>query len=129
VTDQATPRLLAEWDITPQCEEDWYSHTIAVATRDGRRYVTLPAEGFEGGEESSEDRAKGCGEVVGNGDRAGPLWIVDATDFAAPGRPGDSQQALEEKSHAALVTTWTNPADRASGNLTSSSHNSRSSAT
>jgi hypothetical protein len=30
VTDPAPPRLLAEWDLTPQCEDDWYSHTIDV---------------------------------------------------------------------------------------------------
>jgi hypothetical protein len=123
VTDPATPRLLAEWDLTRQCEEDWYSHTIDVTTRDGRRYVTMPAELFEGGEQSAEDQAEGCGQVVGNGDRAGPLWIVDATDFAALGQPGDSEQMLEEKSRASLVATWTNPANRAAGNLTFSPHN------
>jgi hypothetical protein len=123
VTDPAAPRLLAEWDLTPQCEEDWYSHTIDVTTRGGRRYVTLPAEGFEGGEQSPEDQAEGCGEVVGNGDRAVPMWIVDATDFAALGQPADSEATLEQKSRAALVTTWTNPANRAAGNLTFSPHN------
>ena len=123
VTDPAAPSLLAEWDITPQCAEDWYAHTIDVATRGGRRYVTLPAEGFEGGEQPAEDQAEGCGAVVGNGDRAVPMWIVDATDFAALGQPGDSEAVLGQKSRAALVATWANPADRAAGNLTFSPHN------
>ena len=123
VTDPAAPRLLAEWDITPQCEEDWYAHTIDVATRNGRRYVTLPAEGFLGGEQSAEDQAQGCGGVVGNGDKAGPMWIVDATSFRALGQPGDSEAMLRSKSRAALVTTWRNPAGRAAGNLTFSPHN------
>ena len=29
--------------------------------------------------------AAGCGNVVGNGDKLGPLWIVDATDFSKLG--------------------------------------------
>jgi hypothetical protein len=123
VTDPATPQLLAEWDLTPQCEEDWYSHTIDVTTRDGRRFVTMPAELFEGGEQSPEDQAQGCGQVAGNGDKAGPLWIVDATDLASLGQPEDSESTLEAKSRATLVATWTNPANRAAGNLTFSPHN------
>jgi hypothetical protein len=123
VTDPAAPELLAEWDLTPRCEEDWYSHTIDVTTRNGHRYVTLPAEGFEGGEQSAEDQAEGCGKVVGNGDKAVPMWIVDATDLSALGQPGDSEAALAAKSRSALVTTWSNPANRVAGNLTFSPHN------
>ena len=123
VTDPAAPKLLAEWDLTPQCGEDWYAHTIDVTTRGGRRYVTLPAEGFEGGEQSAEDQAEGCGAVVGNGDKAVPMWIVDATDFSALGQPGDSEAVVGQKSRAALVATWANPANRAAGNLTFSPHN------
>lgn len=123
VTDPAAPKLLAEWDLTPECEEDWYSHTVDVTTRRGRRFVTLPSEGFEGGEQTASDQAEGCGKVVGNGDKAGPMWIVDATDFSALGQPGDSEASLAAKSRSALVTTWSNPADRVAGNLTFSPHN------
>ncbi len=128
--------LLAEWDLTPECETDWYAHTIDVATRNGRRYVTLPAELFTvAGDQSTADKAKGCGKFYGNGDKAGPMWIVDATDFAKLGRGtfADSQDnntdeaktdaALKQASQDALVTTWWNSAKRASGNLTFSPHN------
>ena len=123
VTDPGAPELLAEWDITPECGEDWYSHTMDVAIRGGRRYVTLPAELFDNGEQSDEDQAEGCGAIAGNGDKAGPLWIVDATDFAALGQEDDSEAVLKQKSERALVATWTNPANRAGGNLTFSPHN------
>jgi len=132
--------LVAEWDLTPQCEEDWYSHTIDVTYRGGRRYVTMPAELFNldpavFGEPSDEDQEEGCGKIIRNGDKAGPLWIVDATDFSKLGpadAEDDSEDDVEEKktdaalrraSEAALVTTWTNAANAAGGNLLFSPHN------
>jgi hypothetical protein len=129
--------LLAEWDLTPQCERDWYSHTIDVTYRGGRRYVTMPAELFAldptvFGSPSEEDKKEGCGQGRGNGDKAGPMWIVDATDLSKLG-PADAQDndteektteaALREASQAALVTTWTNAANAAGGNLLLSPHN------
>lgn len=123
VTNPAEPKRIAEWDVTPECGEDWYAHTIDVAVRNDRRFVTLGAELFDGGEQSEEDQAEGCGEIVGNGDKPGPLWIVDATDFDALPDQGDDDETIKEKSEEALVTTWTNPANRAGGNLTFSPHN------
>jgi hypothetical protein len=127
VTDPTQPELLAEWDFTPQCDEDWYAHTVDVAIRNGRRYVTLPAELFDQGEQSEEDQAEGCGKILGNGDKVGPLWIVDATDFSKLGPADDAgdgdEEAIRRNSEAALVATWTNPAQRPGGNLLFSPHN------
>lgn len=133
VTDPGGPTpLKAEWDLTPECETDWYSHTIDVAIRDARRYVTMPTELFDQGEQSAQDQAEGCGKLVGNGDKAGPLWIVDATELSALG-PADALDAgraeaateaeLKARSQSALVATWTNAADRAAGFFTFSPHN------
>ena len=44
ITDPSKIKQVAEWDLTPECEKDWYAHTIDVTHRDGRRYVTMPAE-------------------------------------------------------------------------------------
>jgi hypothetical protein len=126
----ATP-LLAEWDLTPECGEDWYAHTVDVTTRHGRRYVTVDAEIFDFGEQTAEDQAQGCGRVVGNGDRPGPLWIIDASDFSRLGPANDQDgeeegppaDALKAASQATLVTTWTNAANRPGGNLLFSPHN------
>lgn len=134
VTDPGGPTpLLAEWDLTPECGEDWYAHTIDVARRNGRRYLTMPAELFEGGEQSAEDQRDGCGEVVGNGDKVGPLWIVDVTNFSKlrPADDGDDSDeeadgtatALKQRSRKALVATWRNAARRPGRNLTFSPHN------
>ena len=112
VTDPSAPAELGRWDLTPQCENDWYAHTIDVTHRGGRRYVTLPAEGFSFGAQSAEDQGEGCGEQQGMGDRAVPLWIVDATDF---GQLGDAAKTL--------AATWANPAGREAGPLTFSPHN------
>lgn len=123
--------LLAEWDPTPECGEDWYAHTVDVTTRGGRRYVTVDAEIFESGEQTAVDQAQGCGQIVGNGDRPGPLWIVDATHFSRLGpandqdgeEEGPAAEDLKAASQKALVTTWTNAAQRAGGNLLFSPHN------
>ncbi len=127
VTDPAQPRRLAEWDLTPQCSSDWYAHTIDVAVRGGRRFLTMDAESLELGEQPAGDQAKGCGRVHGNGDKAGPLWIVDATDFSKLGPVGARGEAAETDlrtaSEKALVATWTNPAGRAGGDLRFSPHN------
>jgi hypothetical protein len=141
ITDPSQPELVAEWDPTPECDQDWYGHTIDVTHRNGRRYVTMPAELFlqkdtntaSGmAEMTDEDKAEGCGNFVGNGDNVGPLWIVDATDFSKLGPANDlksdaeadeTDAALKANSLAALVTTWTNPAHRAAGSLTFSPHN------
>jgi len=112
VSDPMSPVELGRWDISPQCANDWYAHTIDVTHRGGRRYVTLPAEGFSFGQQSAEDKGEGCGDLQGNGDRAVPLWIVDATDFSAL---ADAQKTL--------VSTWSNPAGREAGPLTFSPHN------
>jgi len=134
VTAPSEPKLLAEWDLTPECESDWYSHTIDVTTRNGKRFVTLPVELIDFfGDQSKEDQAEGCGKLQGNGDMSGPLWIVDATDFsklgpAEPAGNGRSQptadnDALKKASETALTATWSNAANRAGGELTFSPHN------
>lgn len=141
MTDPQKVRQVAEWDLTPECEQDWYAHTIDVTHRNGRRYVTMPAEMFlqidkqspSGlAEMTGEDQAAGCGTFVGNGDKPGPLWIVDATDWSKLGPfnhvkgPQDATATdaeLKRNSQAALVTTWTNPAARAGGPLSFSPHN------
>jgi hypothetical protein len=69
--------------------------------------------------------------VVGNGDKAGPLWIIDATDFSRLGPANDQDgeeegppaTALKNVSRHALVATWKNAANRAGGNLLFSPHN------
>ncbi|MDP8968818.1 MAG: hypothetical protein M3N04_09480 [Actinomycetota bacterium] len=141
ITDPSRLKQVAEWDLTPECDEDWYSHTIDVTHSGGRRYVTMPAEmlllvdkntptGLS--EQKGEDQREGCGTFVGNGDKPGPLWIVDATDFSALGPANDrktpaqaaaTDAALKKASQDALVATWTNPAGRAGGSLTFSPHN------
>jgi hypothetical protein len=141
ITDPERLKLVAEWDLTPACREDWYAHTIDVTHRGGRRYVTMPAElflkidrnsasGFQ--EQAAAEQQLGCGKFVGNGDQHGPLWIVDATDFSKLGPAADLesteerarvQTQLKSNSEKALVATWTNPAGRAAGSLTFSPHN------
>ncbi|MDP1849693.1 MAG: hypothetical protein Q8K79_18040 [Solirubrobacteraceae bacterium] len=141
MTDPSKIKQVAEWDPTPECENDWYAHTIDVTHKDGRRYVTMPAEMLlmidpqspSGLSEMSDgDKHHGCGTFVGNGDKPGPLWIVDATDFSKLGPANDKKSpeqalatdaALKKASLDALVATWTNPAGRAGGSLTFSPHN------
>jgi len=123
VTDPENAVEKARWDLTPQCSEDWYSHTIDVAVRNGRRYVTLPAELFLLGESSDQEQAQGCNRVAGSGNVSGPMWIVDATDFSQLATDSDNEATLRAKSEQALVATWKNPAGRAGGNLTFSPHN------
>ena len=130
VTDPLAIETVAEWDLTPECTEDWYAHTIDVAYRGKRRYVTLPSEMFDQGPMYEEETAAGCGNVIGNGDRAGPMWIVDASDWSKLGRfyfsgegEDDTPEEVARKSKAALRATWTNPAGRAGGNMIFSPHN------
>ena len=126
VTNPASPKRVAVWDLTPECTQDWYAHTIDVTHRGNKRYVTLPAELFgtaKDNPQSDANKARGCGDVRGNGDKAGPMWIVDASDFSKLPQSADSLADIKAKSEAALVTTWTNPAGRAAGNLTFSPHN------
>jgi hypothetical protein len=131
VSDPANPVGLAEWDATPECEDDWYSHTIDVTTYKGRRIVTLPVELIDFfGDQSAADQAQGCGKLAGNGDFAGPMFIVDATNFDQMGAndPTDSEAAeeasnMKERSEDATITVWSNAARRAGGELTFSPHN------
>jgi hypothetical protein len=105
ISNPAAPSEVMRWDPTPECRNDWYAHTIDVTTVAGHRYVTLPTEGFSFGTQA--DAGEHCGTEAGNGDRASVMWIIDATDWASP----------------KLVTTWSNPAGRAAGQLTFSAHN------
>ena len=140
ISDPANPVGLAEWDITPECESDWYSHTLDVTTVNGRRIVTMPVELIDFfGDQSKADQAEGCGKLQGNGDFAGPLYIVDATDFsklskatpedeATPevGDPDEYEEAdpeMKSKSEKSLITTWSNAAKRAGGRLVFTPHN------
>jgi hypothetical protein len=132
ITAPSNPVGLGEWDITPECENDWYAHTIDVTTVEGRRIVTMPVELIDFfGTQSEEDQAEGCGVLQGNGDHAGPLFVVDATDFSKLG-PIDTTDSEEEetagdvmkqRSEETLITTWSNAAGRAGGELTFSAHN------
>ena len=132
ITAPSEPVALGEWDITPECENDWYAHTIDVTTVEGRRIVTMPVELIDFfGVQSDEDQAEGCGVLQGNGDHAGPLFIVDATDFSelGPIDPTDSEDqevaegVMKQRSEQTLITTWSNAAGRAGGELTFSPHN------
>ena len=128
ITAPSEPVLLAEWDPTPECSNDWYSHTIDVTTRNGRRIVTMPNEilDFFG---NQGDDAENCGTLQGNGDHAGPMWFVDATDFSKLGPANveedteENDAKLKEASLKSLITYWVNPARRAGGELTFSPHN------
>ena len=113
VTNPMQPVLKAEWDADPG-GLSFYSHTMYVTVKDGRRYVTMPTEGFTG---------SGHGEVPGY------MWIVDATDFSKLG-PADATDGtgaenaeLAANSQKALVATWHNAANAAAGNLKFSPHN------
>ena len=108
VTNPAAPMQLGQWDPTPECTNDWYAHTIDVRIKNGRRYVTMPAEQFDFGAQAS-----GCsGTQSGNGDLPGTMWIVDATDFAKLSNAEET-----------LVATWNTPGNVPSGPLTFSAHN------
>ena len=128
ITAPSEPVLLAEWDPTPECSNDWYSHTIDVTTKNGRRIVTMPNEilDFFG---NQGDDAENCGTLQGNGDYAGPMWFVDATDFSKLGPANveeeteDNDAKLKDASLKSLITYWANPARRAGGELTFSPHN------
>lgn len=132
ITAPSKPVGLGEWDITPECQNDWYAHTIDVTTVEGRRIVTMPVELIDFfGNQSTADQAEGCGTLRGNGDHAGPLFIVDATDFSklGPVDPTDGEAAetaggvMKQRSEETLITTWSNAAGRAGGELTFSPHN------
>jgi hypothetical protein len=131
VTDPSSPVGLGEWDPTPECENDWYAHTIDVTTVNGRRIVTMPVELIDFfGDQSAADQAQGCGKLQGNGDFAGPLFIVDATDFSKLGEPqpvddepDEEASDMKKRSEATLITTWSNAAKRAGGRLVFSPHN------
>ena len=132
ITAPSAPVGLGEWDVTPECENDWYAHTIDVTTVEGRRIVTMPVELIDFfGNQSEADQAEGCGALQGNGDHAGPLFIVDATDFSklGPIATTDSEEeetaegVMKQRSEDTLITTWSNAAGRAGGELTFSAHN------
>jgi len=129
VTNPLSSTLVAEWDLRPECHRDWYAHTIDVTTTNGRRIVTMPTEGFYFGAQPSAEQELGCGEIYGNGDKPGVMWIVDATDFSKLG-PADASDGndppnpeLAKNSEAALISTWHNAANAAGGNLKFGPHN------
>ena len=132
ITAPSNPVGLGEWDITPECANDWYAHTLDVTTVEGRRVVTMPVEMIDFfGNQTAADQAEGCGKLQGNGDLAGPMFFVDATDFSklGPIDPSDSEDeevaggVMKQRSEATLITTWSNAAGRAGGELTFSPHN------
>jgi hypothetical protein len=122
VTNPAMPVHVASWDITPQCANDWYAHTMDVTTRNGRRIVTMPAEQFDFGAQSDAN-GETCGTQSGNGDLPGTMWIVDATDFTRLAGPSDDVPTTKQRSEATLITTWRTPSGMPSGQLTFSAHN------
>jgi hypothetical protein len=120
VTAPSNPVALGEWDLTPECGNDWYSHTIDVTVRNGRRILTMPVELIDFfGTQDDEN----CGRFAGNGDFAGPMWFVDVTDFSKLPQAGASDEEVKAKSEALLISTWSNAARRAGGELTFSPHN------
>jgi hypothetical protein len=121
ISNPYLPTEVARWDLTPQCVNDWYSHTIDVTTVKGRRIVTMPTENFSFGAQT--DASEECGSEQGNGDKPSAFWFVDATDFTKLGTANDDAATMAKKSADALITTWTNPAGRAGENLTFSAHN------
>ncbi|MDQ4125610.1 MAG: hypothetical protein M3134_08430, partial [Actinomycetota bacterium] len=131
VSNPANPVGLAEWDITPECANDWYAHTLDVTTVNGRRIVTLPVELIDFfGDQSEADQKQGCGKLQGNGDFAGPLFIVDATNFddmgaidATDSNAAEEASDMKARSMKTLITLWSNAAHRAGGELTFSPHN------
>jgi hypothetical protein len=114
VSDPAKPVGLAEWDLTPECANDWYAHTLDVTTINGRRIVTLPNELIDFfGDQSEADQEQGCGKLQGNGDFAGPMFIVDATDFSKLGEidavdsnAEEEKSDMKARSEASLITLW-----------------------
>ena len=123
VSDPESPKHVASWNLTPECTDDWYSHTVDVVHRNGKRIVTMPAEVFTSSAQTDAEKEMGCGNIAGNGDQPGPLWIIDATDFSKLARETDPAADLKAKSQQSLIATWVNPARRAAGNLTFSPHN------
>jgi hypothetical protein len=125
VLNPLSPRLVAEWDLQPECHTGWYAHTIDATIRGRKRYVTMPTEGFYLGSGEGEP----CGDYLGNGDRPGVMWIVDASDLSklGPANATDGNNppdpALGAASQNALVATWHNAANAASGDLQFSPHN------
>ena len=126
ITAPSTPVPLGEWDPTPECGNDWYSHTIDVSVKNGKRILTVPNEliDFFGDQEDQEN----CGKLAGNGDYAGTMWFVDITDFSKLAKfTNDGTHApddeIKAKSEPLLSSIYYNPALRAGGELTFSLHN------
>lgn len=126
VTDPAAPVEIGEWDPTPECPNDWYSHTIDVSVKNGKRILTVPNEliDFFGNQEDTTN----CGDLAGNGNYAGNMWFVDITDFSKLAKfTSDGTHAPDEeikaKSEPLLSSIYYTPALRAGGELTFSLHN------
>ena len=69
-----------------------------MTTVNGRRIVTMPVELIDFfGDQSEADQAQGCGKLQGNGDFAGPLFIVDATDFSKIGAIDPTDAEADEE--------------------------------
>ena len=64
ITAPTEPVLLAEWDPTPECGNDWYAHTIDVTVRNGKRVVTMPNELIDFFGEQGDD-PDNCGSLSG----------------------------------------------------------------
>jgi hypothetical protein len=126
ITNPAAPVEIGEWDPTPECGGDWYSHTIDVSVKDGKRILTMPNEliDFFGDQEGDP-----CGTLKGNGNYAANMWFVDITDlgklgkFTSDNATHEPDDVLKAKSEALLSSVYYNPALRAGGELTFSLHN------
>lgn len=126
ITAPSAPVAIGEWDPTPECGNDWYSHTIDVSVKNGKRILTLPNEliDFFGTQEDPDN----CGQFAGNGDHAGTMWFVDITDlsklatFSNDGTH-EADEVIKAKSEPLLSSVYYNPARRAGGELTFSLHN------
>ena len=141
ITDPTRLKQVAEWDLTPECEDDWYAHTIDVTHR--RR----PALRDDAGRDAAAGRQEHA-DRPRRDDRRGPggrlrdvrrqrrqarAAVDRRRDRLLQARPGERPQdaaeaeatdaALKKASQDALVATWTNPAGRAGGSLTFSPHN------
>ena len=141
MTDPSKIKQVAEWDPTPECENDWYAHTIDVTHNDGRRYVTMPAEMLlmidpqspSGLSRDVRGRQVQRLRHVRRQRRQARPAVDRRRDGLLQARAGERQEVArggaahrrraEGNSLDALVATWTNPAGRAGGSLTFSPHN------
>ena len=106
ITDPGRISQVAEWDLTPECEEDWYAHTIDVTHRDGKRFVTMPLGDAADGR---QERAQRAGGDVPRPTRT-PAVAPSSATATSPARCGSSTRRTSPSS--ARRTTRSPPRSR-----------------